>query len=124
MVSMADIPYLAVEDRAPDRIQLQKVLGEGSAVISSDPQTALEHLQDGNFKAVILDLYMPRMDGWTFLEEARRVTGGAGQAPAFIILSGDDTPENRARAKEQGVHAFVAKGPGFANRLRAALDQL
>jgi two-component system, chemotaxis family, chemotaxis protein CheY len=68
-------PILVVEDDNDVRDAMVQVLqSEGYAAIPAvDGRDALERIEDGLAPCVILlDLMMPRMDGWQFIEEHRR----------------------------------------------------
>lgn len=58
-------------------------------------------------EAVLLDLVMPRMDGFQFLEEFN-MRGWNEKVPVIVISSNDDE-ESRKRCKEYGVDYFIAK---------------
>ena len=57
---------------------------------------------------LILDLSMPRMDGWQALHELRRVAPNT----RVVMLSGDDSEVVRKRALDQGASAFLNKNCG------------
>src|SRR5436190_16847988 len=69
-------PMILVVD---DQIDLRDAIAvllevEGYAVVDAENgREALKYLQNGtNVAAIVLDLMMPVMDGWQFLEERRR----------------------------------------------------
>jgi len=78
---------LVVEDETDLREIIQDVLaGEGYQVTcASDGAQALDWLAGGLRPGVVLlDFYMPRLDGWAFLERMR--TGlGLGEVPVVAI---------------------------------------
>jgi two-component system chemotaxis response regulator CheY len=77
---------------------------------------ALAALRLGNHRVVLLDLNMPVMDGYQFLE----ALDGAADMPVVIVLSGDIQPIAQERVLRLGARAFVKK-PIRAN---AILDTL
>jgi CheY-like chemotaxis protein len=82
---------LVVEDEADLREIIQDVLaGEGYQVTcATDGVQALELLAGGLRPAlVLLDFYMPRLDGWAFLERMRSGLG-LGDIPV-VAISGSD----------------------------------
>jgi len=92
-------PILVVEDDNDVRDAMVHVLqAEGYAAIPAvDGMDALERLQDGLTPCVILlDLMMPRMDGWQFIEEHRR---RRAETP-IIVVSAYGTSE---RLRSAGV---------------------
>jgi CheY-like chemotaxis protein len=69
-------------------------------------------------EAVLLDLVMPRMDGFEFARLFRRLTG-CGAVP-IIAISGYTVPGYAARARLAGIAHYLLK-PAGPEQLRAAL---
>lgn len=84
---------------------------------AGDGMEALRLVAATPVDVLILDLGMPRMDGWQALHELRRV------APDMrvVILSGEDGEGVRKRASAEGASAFVAKASGPDAVVRAVL---
>ncbi len=85
-------PILVVDDDADLRAAIADVLAaKGYAVVvACDGQDALELLEAGLRPSVIvLDLAMPRMDGWAFL---RHLRGPAHSTVAVLVASADVRP--------------------------------
>ena len=59
-------------------------------------RVALEALEEGPPDLVVLDLIMPEMDGFEFLDELRSREGGYG-IPVLVVTAKDLTAEDRAR---------------------------
>lgn len=76
-------------------------------VTAADGQIALETLtSDGEeFDALLLDVGMPRMDGYELLEQL----DDAHRPPLTIVLSGHDSEEDRTRALDLGADMYVVK---------------
>jgi two-component system chemotaxis response regulator CheY len=75
-----DRTVLVVDDDAIQRAAVAELLSSRGyeVVVACDGQEAVELLQDGLRPSVIvLDLTMPRMDGWTFLAHLRRIAHSA-----------------------------------------------
>jgi DNA-binding response OmpR family regulator len=68
--------------------------------------------------AVLLDLVMPRMDGFEFARTFRALTG-CGAVP-LIALSGCPFPASSVRIREAGIGHYVSK-PADPARLKALL---
>ena len=106
---------LIVEDELTTRDTLVELLGkDGRAIVTaSDGQEALERLTEVPRPCLILlDLSMPRMNGWEFLQ--RQSTDPSIADIPTVVLSGSRLP---AGAKHQ-----LAK-PIDINRLLALVDQ-
>ena len=87
---MAD-PVLVVEDDPRARRTLVEVLHlEGFAPITApNGLEALHFLQAGGpAKVILLDLFMPVMDGWTF-RRAQRADPRLRHIPVVVMASGD-----------------------------------
>jgi len=110
---------LLVEDNLVNQLvaaELLKVLGMDVTVVS-DGTEALDVVRDGKagqFDVVLMDLHMPRMDGF---EATRRIRGlpHASQMPV-IAMSAAVLPEDRAQSFAAGMVDHVAK-PILAERL-------
>ena len=74
---------------------------------AADGLEALEAVQDFRPKVVLLDLGMPRMDGY---EAARRIRKQAhGAETVLIALTGWGQPQDRIRTREAGFDAHLVK---------------
>lgn len=98
---------LVVDDDASIREALADVLGdEGYSVVAhADGEDALAQLRAGyRPKAVILDLWMPRLDGWSF-QRALEADPQLASIPVVVLTacSTDIRPEPR------GVRAVLRK---------------
>lgn len=74
-------------------------------VIVGDGKEALEKIATNAFDLVLLDIVMPKMDGWQFLEEIKK----RGINSKIIILTNLDEEESKARAQEFGVIDYFVK---------------
>lgn len=118
---------LIVDDNFVKRKLLCDILEEDYSVLEADNgQIAMELLesQDGIICAVILDLFMPVLNGYEFLKLA-------GQNPAYknlpvIVTDEDDDKENEKRALKLGAWDFFS-APYDADiikfRLKNAIDR-
>jgi CheY-like chemotaxis protein len=85
----AERTVLVIDDDADQRAALAHVLSRGGyrVVAACDGQDALELLTAGLRPAlIVLDLVMPRMDGWRFLE---RLRGSERSTVPVLVTSGD-----------------------------------
>ncbi len=92
-------PVLVVEDSLENRELVCRMLQrEGRAVVAAENgRIALEKLNAGLKPALILlDLMMPEMDGFQFLEEVRRRRELAG-VPIVVVTAKDLTEADRKR---------------------------
>ena len=104
------IRVLVVDDYAPFRLIVRYVLSEESdiEIVGEAPDGEAAVRQAGTLKpdVVLLDLAMPKLDGW----EAIPLIRERSPESRIVILSG--FPEERMRdlAREHGVAAYVEKG--------------
>lgn len=78
---------------------------------------------DHSIVAVISDLQMPKLDGYGLLERVRGSKLRRLQELPFILVSGEETEDERERAKSAGVSDFITKGIGTSEIL-TRLDHL
>ena len=88
-----------------------------------DARDGLTVLQrDAMPEVILVDINMPGMNAWRFLEEARKVLGSGG-FPFVVILSSSVSLEDKeAAASHQDVQMFVSK-PLNPDKVNEILDQ-
>ncbi|MDD5751769.1 MAG: response regulator [Candidatus Peribacteraceae bacterium] len=98
---------LIVEDEHPLAHALElKFRHEGfETTIAADGDEALKEAAKGGYDLILLDLIMPRMDGFTFMQEMK----AKGVHTPTIILSNLGQDEDKNRAKELGAVAYFVK---------------
>jgi hypothetical protein len=113
---------LVVEDDAGARAMLRRALRrDGWKVIEAENgRVALGHIARQRPDLVLLDLLMPEMDGFEFLEELRKQEAGLRSPPIIVITAKDLTERDRQRLNG-GVESVVRKG---STTNEALLDQL
>ena len=89
---------------------------------ASDGQEALDSVTGEVPDAIILDLVMPVMDGFVFLNHLRANPYHAG-LPVIVVTSKDLTPEEHDELAEKA-SGVVMKGEGVENRLTEVLGAL
>jgi CheY-like chemotaxis protein len=95
-------------DDEPDALEfLSFVLeNEGADVASfADPRAALEDLVAHPPDVLVSDLYMPRMNGWELIEQARL----RGVKTPAAAITAHPSNENRSRCVAAGFCACVGK---------------
>ena len=98
---------LIVDDEAGIRQSLKGVLeDEGYKVATAESgESCLETLRRRSFDVVLLDIWLPGMDGLETLEKIREAEDG----PEIIIISGHGTIETAVRATKLGAYDFIEK---------------
>ena len=105
---MTDKPRVLIVDDNPDILILLRTNLRAAgfeAIEAVNGEIALEKIDTDHPDAVLLDLMMPVMDGWTVLEELKQ----RPYRPPVIVLSAADANANVERAKALGVAAYVTK---------------
>jgi two-component system nitrogen regulation response regulator NtrX len=104
---MAGERVLVVDDEPGVRTALENILAdEGYRVKAVETaEEALDALEDDAFDAILLDVWLPGMDG---LEALRRV-GERRSDAAVVMISGHGNIETAVRATKLGAFDFVEK---------------
>jgi CheY-like chemotaxis protein/anti-sigma regulatory factor (Ser/Thr protein kinase) len=98
---------LIVDDDRITRHVLRKVLTTAGYLVSiaKDGVEALETLTKRRFDLLLLDVWMPRMNGLDVLAELR----GRKVRPRIVVMTTDDTPETMLRAVRDQAIRYVSK---------------
>lgn len=113
---------LLVEDIYFNQVLIESMLVEwGYEVqLASDGAEALELIKSNDFSLIILDLMMPVMDGFMFLEEKNKL----GIHAPVVVLSARNDMESIERALKLGALDFITKpfnSSDLENKVRAFL---
>jgi DNA-binding response OmpR family regulator len=112
---------LIVDDEYPLLDQLQRILENQRYAIETamDGEAALDKMFQTAFDAIILDIMLPKMDGLTVLEQARR----AGIDTPVLLLTAKGDVEDRVKGLDLGADDYLAK-PFSLDELLARLRAL
>ncbi len=114
-------PYILVVDDEPDiRQLLQEILeDEGYRVaVAKDGETARDKIREQTPDLLLLDIWMPGIDGITFYKQ---MLSEGYQAPV-IVMSGHGTVETAVEATRLGAKTFLEK-PLSIGRLLPAIER-
>jgi signal transduction histidine kinase/DNA-binding response OmpR family regulator len=108
----ADGTVLVVEDDAETRFMMRRLLEkEGWGVAEAENgRVGLERLAERVPGLVLLDLMMPEMDGFEFVEELRRREDGR-RVPVVVVTAKDLTDEDRRRLRGSVSRIFQKGAP-------------
>ena len=113
-------PVLVVDDDAQNRLLVTSVLKDmGFHIVEApDGQKARSMIEAGdeNFSLVIMDLFIPGMDGFDLLRSVRQSL--STQSLPVIVLTGSANPRDELEVLEAGADDFLLK-PVDSDRLEA-----
>src|SRR6267143_5435520 len=89
------------------------------AIPTSDPEEALKLIKGGQCRLVLVDVHMPGMDGYEFLDRVTRSDPGVHS----ILMTGDYTLDSALEAIRRGASDFMPK-PIDRTRLKKSLDDV
>lgn len=119
---------LVVDDLGIDlmltRLALERCGFPHRLVTAGDGEEAYRLAQEDRFDLLLLDIKMPRVDGFELLEKLRAQPGGH-QLPV-IVVSGSGLEADRRRADELGAIEYIQKAVdygSFKEELGAALKR-
>ncbi len=96
---------LLIDDDEDDNYFHRLVLEESASVeriiIAESSIEALEYIRSGkiNPDIIFLDVNMPKMNGWEFVEEYEKINSHQKQNPVILMLTTSPNPVDKERAK-------------------------
>src|SRR5947207_2282867 len=98
---------LIVDDESGIRQSLQGILEDEGyrADVAESGEACLQSLQQKKFDVVLLDIWLPGLDGLEILAKIRDLEN----APEVIMISGHGTIETAVRATKLGAYDFLEK---------------
>ncbi|MBI3172575.1 MAG: GAF domain-containing protein [Chloroflexi bacterium] len=114
---------LVIDDNPNDLSLMGKMLtdnGNYKPLLAQGGAKGWEMILNQAPQAVILDLFMPDMDGFKILEKMR-TSKGLSEIPIIVVSSGDLTPEQRKQLEDYG-QQFVHKSGLSEKELITSLE--
>ena len=113
---------LLVEDEAGIADLIRQGLQEAhyTVHVARDGQTGLEMAEQQNYHLIILDVMLPKRDGWSVCAELR----AQGDNTPVLMLTARDTVQDRVHGLDNGADDYLAKPFDFQEllaRIRALL---
>lgn len=99
---------LVVDDEAPNILLMQRILqkaGYRNVTTTSDPESVVSLVDDLEPDLLLLDLMMPRVDGFEVMGSLR----ASGRDVPVLVLTADATQEVKRRALRAGARDFLTK---------------
>jgi two-component system chemotaxis response regulator CheY len=100
---------LVVDDSSVIRKVARRILEglEFQIIEAEDGEQALQACQNQLPDAVLLDWNMPKMDGYEFLRQLRRMPGG--DVPRVVFCTTENDVAHIARALHAGANEYIMK---------------
>ena len=98
---------LVADDDRTTRLLLSETLRaqKYTIVCVEDGAAALKKMNAGKFDLVLLDIWMPKMNGLEVLKKLRN----AKKRPKVIVMTSDDAPETLLSAIREEAYQYVSK---------------
>jgi two-component system chemotaxis sensor kinase CheA len=103
-------PILVIDDSLTTRMLEQSILESAgySVDLASSAEEALERAHKRRYALFLVDVEMPGMDGFTFIERTR-ADPSLRDIPAILVTS-RESPEDRQRGQDVGASFYIVKG--------------
>ncbi len=111
---------LVVEDEPRLAQNLAKALREAGYAVDSalDGEAGLEKAKANDYDAIVLDIMLPKLDGWQVLQQLRQI-----KSTPVLMLTARDAPADRVRGLDTGADDYLIK-PFDLSELLARLRAL
>ena len=106
---------LVVEDEKKSALYLEKGLRESDyeVDVADDGDAGLAKAVAGDYDLIVLDVMLPRRDGWSVMSEMRK----AGKHTPVLFLTARDGVEDRVKGLELGADDYLVKPFAFSEFL-------
>lgn len=106
---------LLIEDEKKTAAFLARGLGEAgySVDVAHDGEAGAQAAKEKPFDLLIVDIMLPKKDGWTVVQEVR---GAGGQMPILFLTARDSVPD-RVKGLELGADDYLVKPFAFSELL-------
>ncbi|MGH7508797.1 MAG: hybrid sensor histidine kinase/response regulator [Gemmatimonadales bacterium] len=117
-------PILVIDDSLTTRMLEKSILESAGYEVEMavSAEDALAKACDGRYSLFLVDVEMPGMDGFEFLE-ATRADPTLRSIPAILVTS-RNAPEDRRRGEQAGARAYIVKGEFDQGKLLQTIREL
>lgn len=122
---MKEKRILVIDDESETRNLLKTIISHAGAEVytASDGSEGLSQIYKHKPDLIILDILMPKMDGWQTLQLIRQVS----TTPVIVLTALSEDVENVTRGLDNGAIDYISKpfnSKILISRIRAALRQV
>lgn len=111
--------FIAEDERDLNEIITQKLTAEGYSVDSCyDGAEAIDILSYTDYDAVILDIMMPKADGFAVLRSLR----DAGKTTPVLFLTARDAVSDRVKGLDSGANDYLVSPFLWTNSARGSVQ--
>lgn len=102
---------MLIDDNKIDNFFHERVIRKNNAakevIAMESGQAAIDHIKARDAvlqpELIFLDINMPGMDGWEFIEHYKLLDNSLQKAMIVVMLTTSDNPDDIARARTQGI---------------------
>lgn len=115
---------LLAEDNVINQLVLQRQLEEFGYIadIAADGEEAFEAYQRGDYRLLLVDCHMPKMDGYALARAIRQIERQTGRRIPIVAVSADSQQDDVDRCLDAGMDDYLFK-PVELEKLGLALKQ-
>jgi signal transduction histidine kinase/ActR/RegA family two-component response regulator len=108
---LSGLRVLVAEDNAINILVLRKALEQWSIVpqVAKNGQEAVEKLKADDYDLILMDLYMPVMDGCQATEKIRRLADPKKASVPIVALTANVSEDVIARVLDAGMNDYLSK---------------
>ena len=107
---------------------ISRTVETDTITISRDGLEAIDYLKNNMDSSIpdliMLDINMPRMDGWQFLEEYKNIKQDFKKTPVIVMLSSSNNPVEMDKARNSGEIAAFKNKPLTIEKFQEIIDQV
>jgi CheY-like chemotaxis protein len=109
--AQSHVRVLLAEDNAVNQLLARRLLEKRGFVVTAvgDGQAAVEAFEKDRFDVVLMDLQMPRMDGFEATTAIREKERSSGERIPIIALTANALKGDRERCLSAGMDGYVSK---------------
>lgn len=122
---------MLIDDNKVDNFFHERVIKKNNAarniIAVESGQEALDYIAQGSSvlqpELIFLDINMPGMDGWEFLDHYRQLEDSLQTAMIVVMLTTSENPDDKARAATQGILSDFKSKPLTKNMLTEVIEK-